>query len=223
MYYTEDEYKTAYNDLMILLADYMTCDLVIPQNWSITTLECINNVTSICPSIMMERIHKVDGKLVIDYTLDASDEYCRAYIDDEIHYANLDIPKENEMLGLNRSTVDKCSICGALVTQFTKVVGDNGKDYCKPCHTKLNPPTLIVRESATGIKFIDKTVAAKLNINDFRESCKWFLRRKIIDNSGARTYYFEYRGEKICRQFIDKEKDLPSFWTRCPQYGKCPF
>lgn len=127
------------------------------------------------------------------------------------------------MLGLNRSTVDKCSICGAIVTQFTKVVGDNGKDYCKVCYTKSNPPTLIVKENATGLKFIDNTVVAKLDIKDLRENCKWFLRRKIINDSGAGTYYFEYRGEKICRQFIDKEDNVPSFWTRCPQYGKCPF
>lgn len=224
MDYTRKEYNTAYEGLLRELDSYESCDLFIPRNWSVAVLECVRSIVSICPTIMLGKIHKVNDRLVIEYELDTSDIHCRPYIEDEIYFANQDIKEENEMGGLlYGNTTERCCVCNDILTSFTKVVGEDSKKYCKYCYVKHCPPTLIVKESRTGVKIIGNEVVGELDIEYLRRTCKWFLRRKTVTDKGVKTYYFEYRGEQVCREFSKIEKKLPTFWARCNQYGKCPF
>jgi len=226
MDYTEYEYIRAYDNLIALLDDSECdpCVLSIPHNWSIEVLECVDAILTICPAVKLKKIFNFNNKLSIDFELDPDSEYCRAYIEDEIYFANINLPEENKMIGIGgNSAAENCCECKVLITKFNTVKASDGKYYCKSCYTKINPPTLVVKENSTGTKFINGTKTDRLNIKELRKNCDWFLRRMIVKDSGEKTYYFEYKGDQTCRQFINREKDTPNYWTRCPKYGSCPF
>ena len=110
-----DVQKQAYNELLKLLEDYPECALIIPEEWAALTLECLKGITSICPTIILQKIYRRDDTLVVDYNLHHSDEYCRAYVEDEIIYANMDVEtllkekkKDDKMIGFSRK---KSLIC----------------------------------------------------------------------------------------------------------------
>jgi len=202
------------------------CNIDIPIQWDAIVVECIECIHGICDDdVTFIDIRNKNGELFVEYDLNDWTGL-KAYIDDEIHFANLDIQKlegvgDNMLYGADEQ---RCSVCNILTSKYTarKI---NGKTYCKNCGVKIAAPKLLVIKRADGRYVIDgKEQLKPVNVEVLINRCDWFLRRHIKYNDGAEKMYLEYFGTKVCRYFEhNKEIGIPASWGYCLTRGICPF
>jgi len=202
------------------------CRVQIPIHWESIVVECIECIHGICEDdVTFTDIFDDNGKLVIKYDLNDWSGL-KSYIDDEIHFANLDIKKlegvDDDML--YGEDEKRCTECNILTSRYTgRTIND--RVYCKSCAAKIDPPKLLITKRVDGRFVIDNKEQAKpVDIKVLIDRCDWFLRRHIKYNDGSEQMYLEYFGTKVCRYFEhNKEISIPASWGYCLTRGICPF
>lgn len=216
-------------DSYLKLLEYVTNEnsINIPEHWVQPVLECIECITAISTFVEILSVEKMGEDLFITYDLNGY-EMLRAYIEEEIYFANMELKKlergESDMLyGADDNRCKKCQI----ITSKAIGVEIDGNLYCRQCALEIKPPTLVIHKRADKVYVIGEKVTTKpVNITMLLDRCDWFLRHERVWNDGSARYELEFRGNKICRAFEENDKYknlLPRSWYSCRWYGSCPF